>query len=132
MVLPPRKAKSTSWFNTRTRGAGPFALALRLFPVIGRRLGKAAGQCAYSAEGPPNDRRLLDEALDPTPQQDWRHDQEAAHANRGQVIVQDELVIRPIVFVRLVPDGEVEIAKTALDGMAQQFLQMHPSGPMPR
>src|SRR5258706_9235323 len=96
------------------------------------RMGGTAGSAAAErclkrpglAEGAPQDRRLLDEALGPLEGRHQRHDQAAASGRRRQIIVELQFDVGPVALVGLVADGEIEALKAALDRVAQELVQM--------
>src|SRR6266508_3789103 len=81
------------------------------------------------AEGVPQDRALLDEALGPAIGRRHRHHQPAPHRHRRQIIVQPQFGVGPIALVGFVADGEVEAVKAAVDGMADELVQVRAARP---
>src|SRR5215471_10042056 len=65
---------------------------------------------ARLAEGGPQGRRLLDQALGPPIGGDQRNHRRAAEGGGGEIVVEPELGVRPIALVGLVADGEIEMA----------------------
>src|SRR6266567_2611176 len=74
---------------------------------------------AQPAEQVPEQRILLDRALEAEASEDEHRQRPAAYGRGRDVVVEIESGIRPFKLVAFVADGEIETAKTAFDGVTQ-------------
>src|SRR5450759_534757 len=79
-------------------------------------------------ERAPNDRRVLDKALDPESCANDRRADMAEQSNAAHVVIEIDFGIGPIELVRFVADREIEARASLFNCVAHQLLQMRDAG----
>ena len=91
---------------------------------VGSTRCEGSGKHPRLAEGSPERRGLLDQALDASKLRKSESKQFAARGGRLQIIIQPQFGVCPVMLVRFIADREIEKATAPLGGPPEELVQV--------